>query len=410
MTLQTLASIDLYSLAKRDLKALCKAIMNADATRKIDLRSNNQAMREFIEDYKLTLTPPLIKQLQETTTESEVTVPKNEEITTVTEEAPAAEETVEPTDNVKADTYTNMDIPTSPALEYSSISYLLEFCLRYSESEAMIDAYATVLEDNPNLLTVDGLSRLLEDYRWISSGLEPRTYPSLKQPAVALGLAGMAPYHQDTLRRVIADPQGWTIGTTPEVQQGMNFYGKLGQIFKPEDLQGIFVYHRVRDVVNELQQFIGASSIRTKSKIIRSEIISYYDKEDQMTMIAGDKEILKKSVKSIVEQYLMLIKKAPKYDLVRLANDEEELPTSYAQILEYAEGACYAWIGTESIDWKPNATNDGWSGGFIERPEPDKISLHLAMTWKGDQAEDYITFEASHSDKSRFPWLALKHS
>jgi hypothetical protein len=221
-------------------------------------------------------------------------------------------------------------------------------------------------------------------------------------------LAGFTPQNEPLLRRIAADPKGWTLDAPTEIQEGAAWYGRLNSLFSADDISEIIMYHRVRLTVQQIQADCDIPSCDLVYKTIRGVQVNYMDRHDQLIMLPVDYEILKFHAPGVARQFFRVVQLDYSYDLHRLSEEEEALPTTYNQVAELAQVAVYASLGTESFNWEPTP-DGGWRGSYVfDREHPDKITLYLAMAWKDGEPTDYVTFEAMHPDPSRFPWRASR--
>lgn len=269
----------------------------------------------------------------------------------------------------------------------------------------ILNALMILYQDNQKMLTTDGLSTLLAEYRCLHlENYQPKVYPSLRAPEVALNLAGIPMHAKDVWQRIAADPQGWALDAPEEVIEGANWYGNISKTFGSYGMAQIMAYQNVRDIIQELQRNFNISSCHLVQKNIRGVEINYMDRDEQLLMMPVDYEILEYYARRVIYKFLKVIKLQPeKYNLCQI-NDEEELPTTYSQVRSLASSSVYAWISTESLNWE-KMPDGSWTGHYVcDRLNPDKITLHVSTFWDEGEPGDYITFEARHPDPTRFPY------
>ncbi|MCC5633495.1 hypothetical protein LC613_39210 [Nostoc sphaeroides CHAB 2801] len=133
-------------------------------------------------------------------------------------------------------------------------------------------AVLQLLQDNPNLFTTQGLSALLEDCICLKYPERHKfTYPSLLNQQVYLSLANLgngSSEDEEIVRRILSDPKGWCMDAPAEVNVGAKFYD-MGKMFGPRFGIDLFLYHTVRDNIQELQKRLGISGVRTRNISVR---------------------------------------------------------------------------------------------------------------------------------------------
>ncbi|MBD2451840.1 hypothetical protein H6G76_32920 [Nostoc sp. FACHB-152] len=152
-----------------------------------------------------------------------------------------------------------------------------------------LPAISKLLQDNPALLTTEGLSALLEDCICLKYPSHHKfTYPSLLNRDIYLALAELgngSTQDEEMIRRIMADPKGWCIDAPADVQQGAKFYERLGKMFDADFSTDLFVYHRVRDNIHQLQHKLGISGVSDRNVSMRDRLFSYPAAEDQLILL-----------------------------------------------------------------------------------------------------------------------------
>lgn len=274
-----------------------------------------------------------------------------------------------------------------------------------SEFNPFVNAFTSLHKDNPNIFTTDGLSTLLSEYRHLQLGnIEPKVYPSLLIPEVALNLAGVPLESKDLWQRITIDPAGWALDASNDVQEGAKWYDNLGKMLGYDSISEVMTYHSVRDYVQEIQKHFNISGCHLVEQNIRGIKVNYGDKDDQLVLIPSDYRILKYYARRVIYKFLKVIKLEPSYNLFQLTDEEDRIPVTHGQVRILASKSVYAWIHTESLNWE-RSPNGGWSGHYVrDRVHPDKITLYLHTTWDEGEPGNCLTFEARHPDSARFPF------
>lgn len=120
-----------------------------------------------------------------------------------------------------------------------------------------------------------------------------------------------------------------------------------------------------------------------------------------MALLPSDRKVLKTQAPRLAEYFLSL---TGDYKVYESLDDEklQPLPNDF-HLMDAVAEADYAWIFDQSIDWKPSG--DGYSGGHIDRLDPDEIMLCLSR-WDGDRYDGFLYLKAIHPDPARRPWEA----
>ncbi|MBE9036033.1 hypothetical protein [aff. Roholtiella sp. LEGE 12411] len=268
-----------------------------------------------------------------------------------------------------------------------------------------LPVFQLLLQDNPNLFSTEGLSSLLQDCLRLRYPKRHKfIYPSLLDRQVYLALAGLGngdAEDEEIVHRIMADPKGWCLDADDEVHEGAKFYDKMGKMFGSNFGADLFIYHSIRDNIQELQQRLGISGVKTKNISVRDRLFSYPTVDDQLITLESDRIILKQAVPEIIKYFVSLVQMQPAYELSLVSEDEQKIPTSVATVEGYAPMTFSADIYAESCSWEKSGDNC-WQGKSTFRKDPDKIRLFLHLD-HNDQ--EFICFEAVHPDKNRFPWL-----
>ncbi|MBU7586871.1 MAG: hypothetical protein KAF91_29140 [Nostoc sp. TH1S01] len=277
-----------------------------------------------------------------------------------------------------------------------------------------LSIFEALLQDNAELFTTQGLSSLLEDCIWL--GYPKRrhifTYPSLLDRSIYLALADLGNSNaedEEIIRRILADPKGWCLDASETVQEGAQFYDSMGKMFGTNFGTNLFLYHRVRDNIQELQKRLGVSGVSPRNISIRDRLFTYPAPEDQLMLLECDacgnvkdeRATLQNAVPEIVKYFLEIVQMSPIYNLFFVDEDEKKIPTSVAIVEDAAARAVKAEIYSESYNWKPTNTNC-WEGKPAPQLHPDEIHLILHLDWDENK---FMFFDAHHPDINRWPWL-----
>ncbi|AUB42010.1 hypothetical protein COO91_08108 [Nostoc flagelliforme CCNUN1] len=267
-----------------------------------------------------------------------------------------------------------------------------------------LPALQLLLQNNPNLFTTEGLSALLEDcIRLKYPERHKFTYPSLLNQQVYLSLANIgnsSSEDEEIIRRILSDPKGWCIDAPADVQQGAKFYDSMGKMFGPHFGTDLFLYHTVRDNIQQLQKSLGISGVRMSSISVRDRLFSYPTVEDQLITLDEDRATLAQAVPEIIKYFVSLVQMRPAYRLFLVDQEEQKTSVSVTAVENAASKAVIADISTESYNSSLTGANC-WRGKSVERLDPDEIRLTLHLDW---DENEFIFFEAQHPDLSRFPW------
>jgi hypothetical protein len=260
-----------------------------------------------------------------------------------------------------------------------------------------------LLQDNPNLFTTEGLSALLEDcIRLKYPERHKFTYPSLLNQQVYLSLANLGDVSnedEEILRRILSDPKGWCLDAPAEVKEGAKFYD-MGKMFGPRFGTDLFLYHTVRDNIQQLQKSLGISGVRMRNISVRDRLFSYPTVEDQLITLDEDRVTLQQAVPEIINYFISLVQMQPAYRLFLVDEKEQKTSVSVTAVENAASKTVIAEVYTESYNWELAGANC-WRGKSVERLDPDKIRLALHLDW---DENEFIFVEAQHPDLRRFPW------
>lgn len=264
-----------------------------------------------------------------------------------------------------------------------------------------LSAINKLLQDNANLFTTEGLSALLEDCICLKYPSHHKfTYPSLLNRDVYLALAELgngSTQDEEMIRRIMADPKGWCIDAPADIQQGAKFYDRLDKMFDADFSKDLFVYHCVRDNIQQIQQNLGISGVTQRHISIRDHLFSYPAPEDQLILLECDRVTLQNAVPGVIKYFLELVQMSPTYNLFFVDENENKIPTTVALVEDAAASAVKAEIYSESYNWKPTNTNC-WEGKPAPQLHPDEIHLILYLDWDENK---FMFFDAHHPDISR---------
>ncbi|MBC6434197.1 hypothetical protein FM036_27685 [Nostoc sp. HG1] len=266
-----------------------------------------------------------------------------------------------------------------------------------------LEVFQLLLQDNPDLFTTQGLSSLLHDcIRLKYPERHKFTYPSLLNQQVYLSLANLgngSSEDEEIVRRILSDPKGWCMDAPAEVKEGAKFYD-MGKMFAPRFGTNLFLYHTVRDNIQQLQKRLGICGVRVRNISVRDRLFSYPTVEDQLVIQESDRLTLQQAAPEIIKYFISLVQIPPEYKLFLVDREEQKIPASVSTVENAASSAVIAKIYTESYNWELTGANC-WRGKSVERLDPDEIRLTLHLDWDENQ---FIFFEAQHPNLSRFPW------
>ena len=248
-----------------------------------------------------------------------------------------------------------------------------------------LPVFQLLLQDNPNLFTTEGLSALLEDcIRLKYPERHKFTYPSLLNKQVYLSLANLgngSSEDEEIIRRILSDPKGWCMDASAEVKEGAKFYD-MGKMFGPRFGTDLFVYHTVRDNIQQLQKSLGISGVRMSSISVRvrpwrwrsHRLFSYPTVEDQLITLDEDRATLAQAVPEIIKYFVSLVQMRPAYKLFLVDQEEQKIPTSVTTVENAASKTVIAEIYTESYNWELTGANC-WRGKSAERLDPARWNI-----------------------------------
>ncbi|BAY20227.1 hypothetical protein NIES21_60970 (plasmid) [Anabaenopsis circularis NIES-21] len=254
-----------------------------------------------------------------------------------------------------------------------------------------LPAISKLLQDNPDLLTTEGLSALLHDCICLKYAQHHRfTYPSLLvDNSIYLELAQMGTSKVEDealIRRVMASSKIWTADGCESQEEAADF---------------LVLFRKIRDNIHQLQQDLGISGVSQRHISIRDHLFSYPAPEDQLILLEYDRRVLKNAVPGVIKYFLELVQMSPTYNLFFVDENENKIPTTVAIVEDAAARAVKAEIYSESYNWKPTNTNC-WEGKPAPQLHPDEIHLILHLDWDENK---FMFFDAHYPDISRWPWL-----
>ncbi|MBD2471538.1 hypothetical protein H6G90_28510 [Nostoc sp. FACHB-145] len=256
-----------------------------------------------------------------------------------------------------------------------------------------------LLQDNPDLLTTEGLSALLHDCICLKYAQHHRfTYPSLlADNSIYLELAqmGSSNVEDETLiRRILASSKIWTANGCESQEEAADF---------------LVLFRKIRDNIHQLQQNLGISGISQRNIAQRDRLFSYPAAEDQLILLECDacgnvkdeRATLQNAVPEIIKYFLQIVQMSPAYKLFLVDEDENKIPTTVAAVENAVTQAVIADIYSESYHWELTGANS-WHGKHAYKVDPDEIHLCLHLDWDDNE---FIYIDADHSDPQRWPWL-----
>lgn len=275
-----------------------------------------------------------------------------------------------------------------------------------------IETIERLYDDNDQLFTTEGLSELLKECAWISldMNLQESKYPSLiSEPWI---MASLAKIDRASYRRLFAEPSEFLPEEmTSGARRGIEMYQRMAEFVGTEGISSVCFYHAIRASIQDLQEAIECPSVRWREFDCRGEKFNFMDFDDQLLMLEGDLLMAERYASATASHFCSLAQlRSPKYSLVRLGEDEEELPTTFRQLKDFASRAKYAMLRHESHDWEQKG--DAWASygiGVDRKDEPDIIELALILEWDGDPKfgswGECEVFRLVHPDPARRPWL-----
>ena len=283
---------------------------------------------------------------------------------------------------------------TAVALENKSLA-VKRLYLTQQQLGKKHPVFSLLLSEEPNLLSPKGLSTLLADCRNRSLNPDKVKNKLILNNAVYASLSSIFDRVPDReiMRRIMADPKGWTLNASEDVKKGAEYYDRLGQLFGTQDLTDLFTYHVIRDNIQAIQKELSISGVIDHHVSIRDHLFSYKQEEGQLEILEFDHKILKMEVPKIVDFFLKILDIEPKYSLFRENNDENLISCDKSEIFELLDYSFKASIICESCEWEK--CDDGWRGKFISKKDPDKIKLLL---YPSNDDKGITCFVAVHPD------------
>ncbi|MBD2302790.1 hypothetical protein [Nostoc sp. FACHB-190] len=255
-------------------------------------------------------------------------------------------------------------------------------------------------QDNPDLLTTEGLSALLHDCICLKYAQHHRfTYPSLladKSIYLELAQIGSSNVEDEALiHRIQASSKIWAKNGADTMQEATDF---------------LLLFHKIRDNIHQLQQNLSISGVSQRHISIRvrpwrwrsHRLFSYPAPEDQLILLECDRIVLQNAVPGVLKYFLELVQMSPTYNLFFVDENKNKIPTTVAIVEDAAARAVKAEIYSESYNWKPTNTNC-WEGKPAPQLHPGEIHLILHLDW---DENEFLFFDAHHPDINRWPWLA----
>lgn len=262
-------------------------------------------------------------------------------------------------------------------------------------------------QQDPAILTTRGLSGLLFDVRaTLAPKMSISKNRSLQLDRTILEmLAGMEPdpVNKEILTRIMADPKGWVLGASEDVQKGAAWMAGLGQFISPSGLEDVMLYHTIRDNVAELQEsLVLGSCVGTKTVRVLTGSCSVYSFDDQLTQTPEDAALKKADASKVIRLFLEEVIASGLYEMSEEV-DEIGKPCEIGAVYQAGLSAVDAVVRSEAYEWEKKSDGHGWSSGRCDRDpviDADTISLYIT-----DNEDNTRSFIASHKDLSRFPWL-----
>jgi hypothetical protein len=247
-----------------------------------------------------------------------------------------------------------------------------------------------LLQDNPDLLTPEGLSALLHDCICLKYAQHHRfTYPSLlHDKSIYLELAQL----------------GSSNAEEAEISYHFKASSKIGAAngcdSQEEVADFLHLFRKIRDNIHQLQQDLSISGVSQRHISIRDRLFTFPTAEDQLLLLESDRLTLQNAVPEITKYFLQIVQMLPAYNLFLVDENEKKIPTTVAVIENAASGAVKAEIYSESYNWELTGANC-WHGKHAYKVDPDEIHLCLHLDW---DEEESIYIDAHHPDSSRSPW------
>ena len=269
----------------------------------------------------------------------------------------------------------------------------------------------------PNLWTSEGLGRVLRNCMNADQDFsrELIDVECIKDPSVYWGLAGIAHEGAATLRRIAADPIGWTQDShSEEIRAGGEWYAGMGSVLGAESLQTILLYHQIRDNLQEAQRRKGISGLNmTQEWKLFGKSIAVPASDWQLYVMPFDLPVLRAGAQQVFELLtLQMPRHLERYDLLEDMSDDGDgdwQSCSFDEILSLKDRVTACRVTPECRDWVPHGER-AWRAVSCDREpdcDPDEIRIQIGLddliVGSGD-AVRYRSFLFEHKDKSRFPW------
>ncbi|MBD2505550.1 hypothetical protein [Anabaena azotica] len=250
-----------------------------------------------------------------------------------------------------------------------------------------VSVFQTLLKDNPELFTSEGLSALLADCLHLKFTQHHKfTYPSLLQDkSIYPDLAQAGNIDSQTekiIRRFKSNPANWRIDGCLTEQEAFDF---------------LFLFRKICDNIHAIQQDMSISGVSQRCVAYRDRLFSYPVANDQLQLLECDRASLQNAVPGVVEYFLELVEIPQAYNLFSVDQDERKIPTTALAVREAAAQAFRAEIYAESHQWEQTGANY-WEGSHACKQDPDQIHLCLHLDW---EEEEFVFFDAHHPDLSR---------
>ncbi len=270
-----------------------------------------------------------------------------------------------------------------------------------TEQDVFQWAISLIGKNYPMLFTPQGLTDLLSSAMY--RGKSTMAIKLLKESEIYYALAGIEfdANLEPFLRRLAADPKGWSIGAEG-VQDGADYYQRIGTILNGEAVAAIMVYRQIRDKVQELQVAKGISSIvgTREIKLMGQSTATVVD-NDQLIRLPQDLHPIAESARRTIQLFVNAVLTSDRYSLYEIDEDDDIQVVSTSQICDLLRTTSEASLHPECHDWQDEGGGT-WRAVPCDRDkefDPDQIKLYV---WTDE--DNCRLFVAEHTDVSRFPW------
>jgi hypothetical protein len=280
-------------------------------------------------------------------------------------------------------------------------------------------AITKIEAEYPELWTPKGLNDLLISCRYMAEDWtkELIKIQAVKDPVVYYGLLGTTPDTASFLRRLAADPKGWTEPENTERMKGAEWYEGM-KSFGIDDLglSQIMSYHCIRDNIQSEQERRGISAIEGESSFtLLGHKFTTLCHSYQLKLTHRDVQSISQASQQMLRELILLMTdQVERYDLTEVLDESQGTtkPASLGDLLDLVPLSSRCFITAGCSDWVRDG--EGWRAVPCERNDetnPDEITLCIGIGETDfdtpDQGvKEYRDFVFEHKDKSRFPWVS----